>query len=225
MVNRGHSLTLRALIPCGLRFCGNFTGILIVSGSLSLLVCFSSAGKEVKNGEAVQSHIDAEKRQELIALVSTGKCNARKIKHANLLLAVDERENVPLTDREAARRFYCRANTKRFPRHFRRNAQKNGAIFLINPGRPPRSPRKTPGSSSRRWSRTSGKRSKLSDSPSKIGMPRFLRGKSVGSSFHDVLPLFGNDVGSRINTPSFSPICFAMCLTNLSRISSSFQSL
>ena len=53
----------------------------------------------------------AEERQELIELVSTGKCNARKIKHANLLLAVDECENVPLTDREAAKHFHCHANT------------------------------------------------------------------------------------------------------------------
>lgn len=52
-----------------------------------------------------------EERQKLIELVSIGKSNAQKIKHANILLAVDEVENTPLTDQEAARRFHCHANT------------------------------------------------------------------------------------------------------------------
>ncbi|MCL2348714.1 MAG: hypothetical protein FWC50_10700, partial [Planctomycetaceae bacterium] len=48
-----------------------------------------------------------EERQELIELVSTGKSNAQKIKHAHILLAVDEAENASLTDREAAISLPC----------------------------------------------------------------------------------------------------------------------
>jgi hypothetical protein len=55
--------------------------------------------------------LTSEERQELISLVSTGKSNAAKIKHANILLAVDEVEHAHLTDQEAARRFHCHANT------------------------------------------------------------------------------------------------------------------
>ena len=58
-----------------------------------------------------QVTLTPEERQELIELVSIGKSNAQKIKHANILLAVDEVENVPLTDQEAARRFHCHVNT------------------------------------------------------------------------------------------------------------------
>ena len=50
-------------------------------------------------------------RRGLIEFVSTGKSNAQKIKHAHILLAVDEVENVPLTDQEAAKRFHCHVNT------------------------------------------------------------------------------------------------------------------
>jgi transposase len=46
-----------------------------------------------------------------LSIVSTGKSNAQKIKHANSLLVVDEVEIVPLTDQEAARRFHCHVNT------------------------------------------------------------------------------------------------------------------
>jgi transposase len=52
-----------------------------------------------------------DERQELIEVVSTGKSNAAKIKHANILLAVDEVENAPLTDQEVAKRFHCHAKT------------------------------------------------------------------------------------------------------------------
>jgi hypothetical protein len=52
-----------------------------------------------------------DERQELIGVVSTGNSNATKIKHANILLAVDEVKNAPLTDREAAQRFHCHVNT------------------------------------------------------------------------------------------------------------------
>ena len=52
-----------------------------------------------------------DERRELIEVVSTGKSNAAKIKHANILLAVDEVENAPLTDQEAAKRFHCHAKT------------------------------------------------------------------------------------------------------------------
>ena len=52
-----------------------------------------------------------EERNQLRELVSTGKSNAQKIKHANILLAVDESENASLTDQEAAKRFHCHINT------------------------------------------------------------------------------------------------------------------
>ena len=52
-----------------------------------------------------------EERQTLIELVSTGKSNAQKIKHANILLAVDESDNATLSDQEVGQRFHCHANT------------------------------------------------------------------------------------------------------------------
>jgi transposase len=55
--------------------------------------------------------LTTEERSELIQLVSTGKCNAQKIKHANILLAVDETENGKVSDADVARQFHCHANT------------------------------------------------------------------------------------------------------------------
>jgi hypothetical protein len=55
--------------------------------------------------------LTAEERNELKQLVSTGKCNAQKIKHANILLAVDENENGRVPDSEVAKQFHCHANT------------------------------------------------------------------------------------------------------------------
>jgi hypothetical protein len=52
-----------------------------------------------------------EERQPLIELVSTGKSNAQKIKHANILLAVDESQHEKLSDEDAGKRFHCHANT------------------------------------------------------------------------------------------------------------------
>jgi len=52
-----------------------------------------------------------DERRELIEFVSTGKTSAHKIKHANILLAVDEVANAPLSDQEAAKRFHCHAKT------------------------------------------------------------------------------------------------------------------
>ena len=46
-----------------------------------------------------------EERRELIQLVSTGKANAHKIKHANILLAVDETEHGRIADQEVANRW------------------------------------------------------------------------------------------------------------------------
>jgi transposase len=62
-------------------------------------------------GKTYKVTLTTEERQELIELVSTGKRNAQKIKHANILLAVDEVENTPLTDQETAKRFHCHVNT------------------------------------------------------------------------------------------------------------------
>jgi transposase len=55
--------------------------------------------------------LTAEERNELKQLVSTGKSNAQKIKHANILLAVDETEHGRVADRDVAKQFHCHANT------------------------------------------------------------------------------------------------------------------
>ena len=55
--------------------------------------------------------LTAEERSALKELVSTGKSNAPKIKHANILLAVDETEHKRVTDQEVAKQFHCHANT------------------------------------------------------------------------------------------------------------------
>jgi transposase len=55
--------------------------------------------------------LTADERNELLQLVSTGKCNAQKIKHANILLAVDENENGKVSDSDVAKQFHCHANT------------------------------------------------------------------------------------------------------------------
>jgi transposase len=52
-----------------------------------------------------------EERIALTALVSTGKSNALKIKHANILLAVDENEHGRVHDNDIAKQFHCHANT------------------------------------------------------------------------------------------------------------------
>jgi transposase len=62
-------------------------------------------------GKKYKVTLSAVERSELKELVSTGKSNAHKIKHANILLAVDETENDHLTDQEVARRFHCHVNT------------------------------------------------------------------------------------------------------------------
>jgi hypothetical protein len=48
-----------------------------------------------------------EERLELTQLVSKGKSNAKNIKHANILLAVDETENGRVSDQEVAKQFHC----------------------------------------------------------------------------------------------------------------------
>ena len=55
--------------------------------------------------------LSAEERAELKTLVSTGKSSVKKIKHANILLAVDETENGRVPDQEVAKQFHCHANT------------------------------------------------------------------------------------------------------------------
>ena len=55
--------------------------------------------------------LTAEERAELTKLVSTGKSSAQKIKHANILLAVDETEHGRVSDQEVAKQFRCHANT------------------------------------------------------------------------------------------------------------------
>ncbi len=55
--------------------------------------------------------LTAEERSQLQNIVSTGKNNAQKIKHANVLLAVDETVNGKIADVEVAQRFHCNAKT------------------------------------------------------------------------------------------------------------------
>jgi len=55
--------------------------------------------------------LTAEERAALIKLVSTGKCSAQKIKHANILLAVDETANGWVSDTIVAKQFQCHAKT------------------------------------------------------------------------------------------------------------------
>jgi transposase len=62
-------------------------------------------------GKRYKLTLTPEERQQLKELVSTGKNNAQKIKHANILLAVDESENASQTDQEVAKRFHCHVNT------------------------------------------------------------------------------------------------------------------
>jgi transposase len=55
--------------------------------------------------------LTTDERNELIQHVSTGKSNAKKIKHANILLAVDETANGKVSDTEVAKQFHCHTNT------------------------------------------------------------------------------------------------------------------
>jgi len=55
--------------------------------------------------------LTAEERSGLTKLVSTGKSSAQKIKHANILLAVDETENGWVSDTIVAKQFQCHAKT------------------------------------------------------------------------------------------------------------------
>ena len=55
--------------------------------------------------------LTAEERIALTKLVSTGKSSAAKIKHANILLAVDENENGKMSDSDVAKQFRCHAKT------------------------------------------------------------------------------------------------------------------
>ncbi len=52
-----------------------------------------------------------EERIQLENIVSIGKNNAQKIKHANILLAVDETVNGKISDAEVAKQYHCHANT------------------------------------------------------------------------------------------------------------------
>ena len=52
-----------------------------------------------------------EERIALTAVVSTGKSNAQKIKHANILLAADENVHGRVHDSDIAKQFHCHANT------------------------------------------------------------------------------------------------------------------
>jgi len=62
-------------------------------------------------GKIYKVTLTTEERQELLALVSTGKSNAQKIKHANILLATDESDGNQRTDDDVAKMFHCHVNT------------------------------------------------------------------------------------------------------------------
>jgi len=55
--------------------------------------------------------LTAAERSDLTKLVSTGKSSAAKIKHAHILLAVDETGNGKVSDSDIAKQFHCHANT------------------------------------------------------------------------------------------------------------------
>jgi len=55
--------------------------------------------------------LTADERAFLTKLVSTGKSSAQKIKHANILLAVDETVNGWVSDAHIAQQFQCHAKT------------------------------------------------------------------------------------------------------------------
>ena len=55
--------------------------------------------------------LTADERSELTKLVSTGKSSALKMKHANILLAVDETEHGRVSDNDVAKQFQCHAKT------------------------------------------------------------------------------------------------------------------
>jgi transposase len=55
--------------------------------------------------------LTADERHTLTQLVSNGKTNAAKIKHANILLAIDENVNGRVSDKDVAQQFHCHANT------------------------------------------------------------------------------------------------------------------
>jgi transposase len=55
--------------------------------------------------------LTADERSTLTQLVSTGKSNAQKIKHAHILLAVDETQNGKVSDSTVAQQFHCHRNT------------------------------------------------------------------------------------------------------------------
>ncbi len=52
-----------------------------------------------------------EERNQLETIASTGKNNAQKIKHPNILLAVDKTVNGKISDAEVAKRFHYNAKT------------------------------------------------------------------------------------------------------------------
>lgn len=56
--------------------------------------------------------LNDEERQQLIALTSTGKAAAYKIKHANILLQVDA-DGPHQADHDVAKTFHCHVNTVR----------------------------------------------------------------------------------------------------------------
>ena len=66
---------------------------------------------EVSMKKIYKVPLTAAERRELTLLVSNGKSSAKKIKHANILLAVDETENGRVSDQEVAKQFHCHANT------------------------------------------------------------------------------------------------------------------
>ena len=72
---------------------------------------FSPSNTEVPMKKIYKVALSAEERSELTKLVSTGNSNAHKIKHANILLAVDETEHGRVSDSDVAKQFHCHAKT------------------------------------------------------------------------------------------------------------------
>ena len=89
-----------------------FFALAFNGGILYHTPCSSSLpNKEVLMQKLYKVTLTADERTQLIQLVSKGKSNAQKIKHANILLAVDETENGKVSDSAVAKQFRCHVNT------------------------------------------------------------------------------------------------------------------
>ena len=84
--------------------------LLLFLGGICILPYYYSHSRKTMR-KIYKVTLTTEERATLTALVSTGKNNAQKIKHANILLAADENERGKAHDSDIAKQFHCHANT------------------------------------------------------------------------------------------------------------------